>query len=276
MNTIDQPILFVGGGNMAYAIISGAIHAKSIQKESVGVIEPQTNRHELFDNVFTSIQDASGWLDAFDKPAVIVLAVKPQMLQEVSKSIGELLESLSYTPMVISILAGIKIDKIESSIQSISHIIRVMPNTPAQIGQAMSALAASSETTDLEINLATQLFSSIGQTIHIPEDLMDPFTAIAGSGPAYLFYLAEGMIEAARQLGFDKHQSQIIVRQTLLGSSMLLDRSPDLPGSLRTRVTSKNGTTEAATNTLDESGTMDAIVRAIHAARHRGAELGKM
>jgi len=261
---------------MAHAIISGAIRAKSIQKHAVAVIEPQTNRHELFDNAFASFDEAVGWLNSFEQPAVLALAVKPQMLQEASLPIRTSLNALSQTPLVLSILAGIKISQIESALSPVSHIIRVMPNTPAQIGQAMSAIAVSPDTFEEEIKLATKLFSSIGETINISEDLMDAFTAIAGSGPAYLFYLAEGMIDAARQLGFDKQQSQAIVRQTLVGSSMLLNQSPDLPRELRLRVTSKNGTTEAATNTLDESGVMDAIVRAIHAARHRGAELGKI
>ena len=260
---------------MTHAIISGAIHANSVQKEAVAVLEPNTSRHPLFANAFSNAEEAISWLASFNKPSVILLAVKPQMLDDATKPFSPLITKLPSQPLLISILAGIKINQIHKALSPLDHIIRVMPNTPAQIGQAMSAIAASPESTQSEINLANQLFSSVGKAINITEDLMDAFTALAGSGPAYLFYLAEAMLDAAIQLGFDKHQAQTIVRQTLLGSSMLLDQSPDLPAALRQRVTSKNGTTEAATNTLDESGTMDALIRAIHAARHRGAELGK-
>ncbi|MBL4698805.1 MAG: pyrroline-5-carboxylate reductase, partial [Phycisphaerales bacterium] len=178
-------------------------------------------------------------------------------------------------PLVLSILAGIHIEQIEQIFDHKARVIRVMPNTPAQIGKAMSAISPSPQATTADIELATRLFSSIGKAITISEDLMDAFTAIAGSGPAYVFYLAEAMIEAALQLGFDKQQAQTIVRQTIFGSASLMDKSPEMPRQLREQVTSKKGTTQAATDTLDEYGVMDAIVRAIHAACHRGAELGK-
>jgi pyrroline-5-carboxylate reductase len=119
------------------------------------------------------------------------------------------------------------------------------------------------------------LFGSIGQTMRIAEGLMDAFTGIAGSGPAYVFYLAEAMVEAAEQLGFDRAQALLLARQTVMGSGALLGGSPETPRALRAAVTSKGGTTAAATDTLDDAGVQDAFVRAIHAARHRGAELGK-
>ena len=113
----------------------------------------------------------------------------------------------------------------------------------------------------------------MGETVEIEEDLMDAFTAVAGSGPAYLFYLAEGMMTAAESLGFTHEQASSIVRQTILGSANLLSQSPDAPSELRARVTSKNGTTYAATTTLDQRETMKAIVDALTAARDRGREL---
>jgi pyrroline-5-carboxylate reductase len=119
------------------------------------------------------------------------------------------------------------------------------------------------------------LFRAIGDTVEIDEQLMDAFTGLAGSGPAYVFYLAEGMLNAAQTMGFDEAQAIKIVRQTIAGSGLLLARSDELPSELRARVTSKGGTTAAGTGALDQASVMDAIERAIIAARDRGEELGR-
>tara|TARA_R110002072_G_scaffold42064_21_gene118980 strand:- start:279865 stop:280701 length:837 start_codon:yes stop_codon:yes gene_type:complete len=275
MKTITQPILFVGGGNMAYAIISGASQAGMLDPQRVGVIEPSLDRHSLYQHAFTDAQGGMEWLGSQGTGGVIVLAVKPQMLDLATSPLSPLLDGLGSEPMVMSILAGTRIEVIDRAFEGHARVLRVMPNTPSQIGLGMSAIAAGPRSTDLDIELAEGLFGSVGKSVTISEDLMDAFTAIAGSGPAYTFYLAEAMMEAATQLGFDRQQSQTIVRQTVYGSAALLDRSAQMPRELREQVTSKNGTTHAATRTLDESGVMDAIVRAIHSARHRGAELGK-
>lgn len=276
MQTIDQPILFIGGGNMAHAIISGACKAEMLDPMLVGVIEPSVDRHVFFSNAFVDTSDAIHWLrNQTDEAATLVLAVKPQMLKRAASPIRDQIAQLPFQPLIISILAGTRIEHIDQELDGQARIIRVMPNTPAQIGQAMSAISPSEDATDADIELADGLFSSVGHVVHIPEDLMDAFTAIAGSGPAYLFYIAEAMVEAALQLGFDKQQSQAIVRQTILGSAQLLNQSPEMPRLLRDKVTSKNGTTDAATTTLDDSGVMDAFVRAIHSARHRGVELSR-
>jgi len=276
MQTINQPTLFVGGGTMAHAIISGSLNIGVLNQSRVGVIEPDTTRHTLFEHAFSEPSGAMDWFQSQSSHAgTIVLAVKPQMLEPACAPLVGLLEGLPFKPLVISILAGTQIEQIRKVFKHRVRVIRVMPNTPAQIGVAMSAISPSDEANGHDIELAQCLFSSIGKVVTITEDLMDAFTAIAGSGPAYVFYLAEAMIDGARQLGFDAQQAQTIVRQTVLGSAMLLDQSPEMPRALREKVTSKNGTTFAATTSLDESGVMDAIVRAIHAARHRGSELGR-
>ena len=276
MQTIDHPILFIGGGNMAYAIFSGATQAKIIDPELVGVVEPNLARHTLFKNSFTDTSDAIHWIRTHSSnDATIIIAVKPQMLEEAAAPIREQIAQLPFKPLVVSILAGTHIKQIERALDHKARVIRVMPNTPSQIRRGMSAISPGKTATENDIQVVDRVFSSIGKAITISEDLMDAFTALAGSGPAYAFYLAEAMMQAAQELGFDKHQAQTIVRQTMYGSSSLLNRSPEMPRQLREQVTSKNGTTQAATDTLDEFGVMDAMVRAIHAARHRGAELGK-
>jgi len=275
MDTIPNPLLFIGGGNMAHAIISGASRSGTLDPASVGVIEPSPDRHGLYSNPFIDPPQALAWLDEHPGAPIIVLAVKPQMLDAAIAPLRANLASFSAQPLVISILAGIRITQIESAFNHEARVIRVMPNTPAQIGLAMSAIAPSETATQSDIDLATRLFTSIGKSVTIPEDLMDAYTALAGSGPAYLFYLAEAMVNAAQRLGFDEDQAETITRQTLLGSASLIDQSSETPKALRAKVTSKNGTTEAATNTLDDAGVMDAMICAIHAAKERGTELGK-
>ena len=276
MKTITQPMLFVGGGNMAYAIISGACQAGMLDPQWVGVIEPSPDRHPLYQHAFMDAQGGMEWLGSQGAGGVIVLAVKPQMLELAISPLRSMLDRLGYEPMVMSILAGTRIEVIDRAFEGHARVLRVMPNTPSQIGLGMSAIAAGPRSTDSDIELAESLFGSVGKSVTISEDLVDAFTAIAGSGPAYTFYLAEAMMEAATQLGFDRQQAQTIVSQTVYGSAALFDRSAQMPRELREQVTSKNGTTHAATSSLDESGVMDAIVRAIHSARHRGAELGKV
>ncbi len=279
MSTIPHPTLFIGAGNMAQAIISGASSAQVLNPDAVAVLDPDPSRHHLFNHPFTDPAQAFAWLvsqtTSAEPVSTIVLAVKPQMLEPAIAPLCPLLSTLPAKPLVISILAGSRIAQIEQAFKNQARVIRVMPNTPAQIGLGMSAIAAGASATESDLALTTQLFSSVGQTITIAESLIDAYTALAGSGPAYLFYLAESMVHAAEGLGFNPDQAQLIVRQTLLGSATLLAQSTESPIVLRRRVTSKAGTTEAATDTLDKSGVMDAIICAIRAAQARGIELGQ-
>ncbi len=278
MQTIDSPILFVGGGNMAHAIISGAISAQTLNTDHVGVLDPNADRHSLFDNGFADTRSAFQWIsdqERFEEQLTIVLAVKPQMLEVAAAPLREQLKYLITTPLIVSILAGTRSEQISDAFANGCRVIRVMPNTPAQLGLGMSAIAAGDSSTQSDLQLAEQLFSSVGKTIRISEDLMDSFTAVAGSGPAYIFYLAEAMINSAITLGFNREQAELIVKQTVFGSASLLEHSAENPGKLREMVTSKNGTTYAATTTLDTLGVMDAVVCAITAARDRGIELSQ-
>ena len=279
MQTITSPILFLGAGNMAQAITSGAIQAGVLSKDRIAALDPNQSCLDHFQNGFQSPSDATDWLRSQPlsdgETPVIVLAVKPQMLLQAIEPINDAISSLPSTPLLVSILAGTTIETIRSTASGSPRIIRVMPNTPAQIRLGMSAIAPASDATELDRHLVSQLFNAVGETLEIPELLLDAFTAVAGSGPAYSFYLAEGMINAAVSMGFSQQDAAIIVRQTMLGSATLLSNSDENPETLRARVTSKNGTTHAATSTLDEHKVMDAVVAALKAARDRGIELGR-
>ncbi len=276
MNTLQVPLLTLGAGNMAHAIIAGAQSSAILSDHLVGALDPSADRRDLFPNGFAEPTPAAQWLSSSTSTRpLIMLAVKPQILPAALPPLIEaLIQSKASACTFVSILAGIRIDSIRAMIRPDDRIIRVMPNTPAQIGLGMSAIANDNAPNEDDLTRVRQLFEAVGEVIEIPESLIDAFTAVAGSGPAYSFYLAEGMTKAAESIGFTPKQASIIVRQTILGSATLLTNSTDTPAELRSKVTSKNGTTYAATTTLDEHGVMEAIVAAITAARDRGIELG--
>lgn len=277
MQTLESPLLTLGAGNMAHAIIAGAQSAGTLDSGRVAAVDPNPDRTALFEHGFALPEDASGWLSQQQgtRPLVL-LAVKPQMLKDaLPPLIGAFSEKHVPPCTLISILAGTKTDSITELVREEDRVIRVMPNTPAQIGLGMSAVANDNDPDPDDLARVKQLFSSVGEVIEVPEGMIDAFTAVAGSGPAYIFYLAEGMMRAAESVGFSPEDAGAIVRQTVLGSATLLENSDEMPGELRARVTSKNGTTHAATTTLDDRGVMDAVVAAITAARDRGIELGQ-
>jgi len=266
-------MLFIGGGNMASAIIHGAINAGVLDSQRVAVVDPNAEKRDGFPLGFAEAAGGVEWLMGGEGGGVLVLAVKPQMLPLAARSVREALNGSG--PLVVSILAGTRSGGVQDALGGGVRVVRVMPNTPAAIGMGMSAIAAGPGATDADLRLAGALFGAIGETVQIDESMMDAFTGLAGSGPAYVFYLAEGMLQAARSTGFCEEQAVKIVRQTIAGSGMLLAGSEELPGQLRARVTSKGGTTAAGTTTLDDRGVMGAIERAIIAARDRGEELGR-
>jgi len=275
MKSIEIPLLFVGGGTMAHAIITGAQKSGVLSGERVGVLDPSAERRGMFDRGFESAQGAFEWLRGVGMDGYgIVLAVKPQMLGAATEPLRSLVEQSGVSPMVISILAGTRSGQICEALGGV-RVVRVMPNTPAQIGMGMSAIAASETSTGADVELAERLMGAVGETVRIDESMMDAFTAVAGSGPAYVFYVAEAMTKAAVGLGFDEATARGIVEQTVVGSAALLGESDDDAAVLRAKVTSKNGTTHAATTTLDGLGVMDAFAKALTTARDRGIELSE-
>jgi len=273
MDRISERILFIGGGNMASAIIHGAIDAGVLDPGRVAVVDPNAEKRREFVTAYEEAGDGVQWLRAGQGNGVIVFAVKPQMLETAAEPLRVPLTGIE--PLVISILAGTRSSGVQDVMGGGVRVVRVMPNTPAAIGMGMSAIAKGPGATEADLELGGALFGAIGETVEIEESMMDAFTGLAGSGPAYVFYLAEGMLNAARSMGFGEKEAVKIVRQTIAGSGMLLAQSDELPSELRARVTSKGGTTASGTGTLDDSGVMDTIERAVLAARDRGEELGR-
>ena len=252
----------IGGGNMARSILSGALSAGVLKPDEIVVADPDPFTHTFFKKL-----NVSCVADACDLPesAQLLLAVKPQIFASIATTVS--------ADVVISIMAGVSTQKISDSIVR-GHVIRVMPNLPCSIGLGAAGMALGKNATVEDAALAKKLFESIGTVSMVEESLMDAVTAVSGSGPAYLFLLAEAMIEGGVASGLDRETADTLVRQTLRGAAGLLASDHRSASKLREAVTSKGGTTAAALAIMGERDVPKAIVDAVIAARDRGRELG--
>ena len=276
------PLLVIGAGSMAQAIISGATAAGALEADRVCVVDPNPEKLQQFPHGFSELAQGLDWLDAGDNATgrptdkgQILLAVKPQHLATLTQQASGLREKLTGR-IVISILAGSPSARIVSALGGGVRVIRIMPNSPVKVGRGLAALCAGDGVTRSDLTLATTLFSSVGEVIQIDERQMDAFTAVAGSGPAYLFLLAEAMLSAAVRMGFEQREAERIIRATILGSAELLSRSTETAAALRHGVTSPGGTTAAAIDVFDRAGFIETVIEALRAARDRGAELSRL
>jgi len=269
----NSKIAFIGGGNMARSLIGGMI-ATGISNQDISVSEPKADLRKKLNEDFgvnASEDNASAAMGA----DVVVLAVKPQILQEVVIPLDNLIAETR--PLFISVAAGVTSSSIERWVGGQPALIRVMPNTPALIGAGISALYANSNVSDDQRALAAKIVSAVGKTIWIQEErLMDAVTAVSGSGPAYFFYVMQAIYDAAVREGLDTQTARLLTLETALGAARLAVESTEDPGSLQKQVTSPGGTTEAAINVLNNSGVRDALQRAVSAARARGGELAEL
>lgn len=269
-NSTGGGLVVIGFGAMASAIVEGALRAGVVRASDVVAADPNAARRAHAERLgCRALERADGALHAAPRDARVLLAVKPQMLADVARDAS----THAGGRCVVSILAGATVATVGESLAT-RRVVRVMPNTPARIGKGISALAHDPAAAGADLAFARTLFGAVGEVVEIPETLMDGFTAVCGSGPAYIFYLAEAMTRAAQQVGFDAPLADRLVRATIAGSAGLLDADRERAAAeLRAMVTSKGGTTAAATTSLDDSGVMDAVVRAVVAARDRGREL---
>lgn len=257
----------IGCGNMAQAIAGGAIQRGVLNAKEIIASDPSdTNRSVFADWGCTTTDSNTGVVKQANQ---LLLAVKPQIFPQVAPQLVDAPED----QVLISIMAGLSSEKIASLIGEACRVVRVMPNTPAMVGEGMAGIALGSGAKLGDDDLAKQLFAAVGKVVELEEPMIDAINAISGSGPAYLFYLAEAMEKAAHDLGLGEHTRQIVA-QTLMGSGKLLAESGEDPAELRRKVTSPGGTTLAASNHMDAKQVQHAIVDAIQAAFARAKELG--
>ncbi len=260
-------IAFIGGGNMAQALIGGLL-AQRISPNQITVAEPVQALHAALTQL--GVQVTSNNEQAIASADVVILAVKPQVMAQVLTPLcGQFKNQL-----IISIAAGVTISTLSRLLGGYANIVRAMPNTPALIQAGATGLYAQAEVDMAARELAGQVLSSAGLVLWVEQErLLDAVTAVSGSGPAYFFYLMQAMIEAGEAQGLTKAQASALTLQTALGAAKMASTSEHTPAQLRKNVTSPNGTTQAAIETLDAAQVNAHIVDALHAAATRSAEL---
>lgn len=265
-------ISFIGGGNMAKAIIGG-LKTNGFNMQAINVVEPDENKRLALSaefNVRTSDTYVENNNNHFSDE-VIVLAVKPQQLQSVCQQLVTKLNS----QLIISIAAGIRSTEIVRWLNAYTAVVRVMPNTPAQIQAGVSALYARPEVSTTQREQATAVLSAVGLTIWLDDETkMDAITAISGSGPAYVFYFIEALTDAAIALGLSAEQSRQLALETFAGASLLAKQSLDDIKVLRAQVTSKGGTTEQGILALEAANIKQSVLQAAVAAAEKSRALG--
>jgi pyrroline-5-carboxylate reductase len=263
-------ISFIGGGNMAAALIGG-LAGKLTAAENIHVIDINTDALARLQQQF-GIQ-TSNIIDASIADSdVVVLAVKPQQMKDVAAQLVPHIKS----QLILSIAAGIRAGDLSRWLGGHDAIVRTMPNTPALIGKGVTGMVATTGVSDVQREAADAILRAVGETVWLDDEaLIDPVTAVSGSGPAYVFYFIEAMQQAAQEMGLTAEQGNALAISTFVGAAQLAAQSSDPVSVLRERVTSKGGTTYAALTSMEENGVKQAIVTAMKAAAARGRALGE-
>lgn len=261
-------IAFIGGGNMAEAFVRGILRAGIYKAENILVTDTNKKRLEY-------CRRELGVITSSDNPhacraAVIVLAVKPQQAPQV---LNEFRKKLPKNILLISIITGFAIKKITAALGQPARVIRVVPNTPALAGSSASAYCCGQGVSRNDRHLIEKILKSVGIAVYLDEPMLNAVTALSGSGPAYVFYFVEALLEAAREIGLPYKTARELVLATISGSALLLKETGSQPEDLRNRVTSRRGTTEAALKILDKGNIKRYLISAIKAAYRRAREL---
>ena len=266
-----QTLLLVGGGKMGMALMQGWI-AAGLTPAQIMVQEPSPSAGLTAAGV--TLNPSAEQLAAL-APNIVVLAVKPQMIETV---LPPLAESLPRGALVLSLMAGVPVKTMVQLLGDGGAYVRTMPNTPASIGKGMTGLYADAQVSDVQKQAAAALLGAVGQTVWLDtEKMIDAVTAISGSGPAYVFHLVEAMQAAGISLGLPEDMSRQLAMQTIIGAAAMLDEDHAEAAQLRRNVTSPGGTTEAALDVLmSEQGMSDLMRRAAQAAANRAQELAQI
>jgi pyrroline-5-carboxylate reductase len=263
-------IVFVGGGNMASALIGGLI-GRGWKAADLFVVEIAADARRALEQRY-GVAVGPDLPPRVAADATVLLAVKPQQMRPVAAALRAALTG----QLVVTIAAGIRTADLSRWLGGHARIVRVMPNTPALVQAGVSALYAMPGVDGEDRRRADAILAAVGPTLWVQrEELMDAVTAVSGSGPAYVFYFMEALMDAAHELGLDAAAARLLALETFHGAAALARQSGDPPAALRARVTSKGGTTEAALRALEEQAVRERIVAAIKQAAARSRELGE-
>ena len=270
MSSVGIKISFIGGGNMATALIGGMLR-QGVNAASISVVEPFGAARAKLGQEFGVTASATPGAELRTSD-LVVLAVKPQNMREAASAVAPYLDH----QLVLSIAAGTRVADLSRWLGGHQAIVRTMPNTPALIGMGITGMFAASSVSADQRAAAERVMRAVGDVVWVDnESLIDPVTAISGSGPAYVFYFLEALAEAGATLGLNADDAKRLALATFAGAAKLAADSPDDFATLRTRVTSKGGTTAAALAVLAERQVKEAIIAAASAASARGREMGE-
>lgn len=265
-------IAFLGGGVMGEAIIKSLLRSGAVLPQKIILSEPNADRRALVSDRY-HVHGCTDNADAARNADIVVLSVKPQVMEKV---LAELRGVLKPSALVLSIAAGISIDTMQNGLGGHAAIVRVMPNTPAQIGQGISVWTCTDGATDAQREQAIAILKAMGEEVFVEDEhYLDMATALSGSGPAYIFLLMEALVDAGVHMGFPRATAERLVMQTIKGSTEFAIASKLHPAQLRNQVTSPGGTTAAALYELEKGGIRTVIAQAVWAAYERSIALGK-
>lgn len=264
-------IAFVGAGNMAEALIRGLI-AAGMPKASIHASAPRAERRDELEQSY-GIQVFADNAKAIEHAESIVLAVKPQILPSVAQALKQ---TIRKEQRVLSIAAGIPLEKLASYLGGHARLIRAMPNTPALIGQGATGIAAAEGCNAQDRSFAKALFTAVGLVVEVAESLLDAVTGLSGSGPAYVFMIIEALSDAGVKVGLPRRSAMALATQTVLGSAQMVQESQTHPSVLKDRVTSPGGTAIAGLHTLEAGGIRTTLINAVETATQRARTLGSM
>ncbi|MDD9303511.1 MAG: pyrroline-5-carboxylate reductase [Desulfobacter sp.] len=269
----EKKIGFIGSGNMGEALVSGLVLSKAAKPENIICSDIDTTLLQKVQSKY-GIKTTTDNIQVCKESEIIIYATKPQILGSVLKQTAP---ALNKTKLVISIAAGVPLAAIAAGLDKELRLIRSMPNICAFVKESATAIAAGQFVVDGDVKLARAIFDSVGETVFIQENvLMDAFTGLSGSGPAYIFTIVDAMADAGVKMGLSRKDSLFLSTQTILGAARMLLESKEHPGQLKDRVASPGGTAIAGIHTLEQGGLRTTLINAVESAAKRSKELGDM
>jgi pyrroline-5-carboxylate reductase len=266
----DKTIGFIGAGNMAEAMIRGLLRGGDFAIAQIAASGPREERMRELRDTYGIYATTDNKVPAASE--IVVLSVKPQILSRVLDDVGS---TISPDALVISIAAGVPVAAIQARLATGTRVVRAMPNTPALVDAAATAIARGEFARESDLEDAKRIFDAIGTTVVLDESLMDAVTGLSGSGPAYVFLILEALSDAGVKVGLSRRTSQLLAAQTVLGSAKLLLETNGHPGMLKDMVTSPGGTAITGLHTLEHGGLRTTLMNAVEAATRRSRELGE-
>lgn len=264
-------LTFIGAGSMAEALISGIVANNLLSPEQIWATNRSSKERLLRLKDRYNINISYEKEELFDGTDIVILAMKPK---DVVEAMNNMKQFLKEEMVIVSLLAGVSIESLESLAEKKIGMIRAMPNTSAAIGKSATALAANDDVTSKQKELVKQIFDTVGMTVFVEEKQLDIITGLSGSGPAYIYYVVEAVEKIATELGLDQDLAKKLIIQTLKGAAGMLERSEKEPSQLRKEVTSPGGTTEAGLKVLEKNHVQEAFIECIKAATARSITLG--